>query len=107
MSLWSRMRNLFRDEKLNAELDEEMQSHIAEAIENGRAPDDARRAFGTLISYREESRDLRLICWLNNLRADAVFGWRQLKKTRVASAAAILSLALGIGASTAAYRLID
>ena len=48
-----------------------------------------------------------LITWLDSLRADAVFGWRQLTKNKVASAAAILSLALGIGACTSAFRLID
>ena len=50
--------------------------------------------------HREESRDVRLIAWLDSLRADAIFGWRQLKKKKVTSAAAILSLALGIGACT-------
>src|SRR5205807_532703 len=43
----------------------------------------------------------------DHLRADAVFGWRQLRKNKVTSAAAILSLGLAIGASTAAFRLID
>ena len=42
-----------------------------------------------------------------SLLADAVFGWRQIKKKKVTSAAAILSLALAIGACTAAFRLID
>jgi predicted permease len=45
--------------------------------------------------------------WLDSLRADAVFGWRQLVKRKVTSAAAILSLALAIGACTSAFRLID
>lgn len=48
-----------------------------------------------------------LLIWLESLRADAVYGWRQLKKHKVISAAAILSLALGIGACTSAFRLID
>ena len=51
--------------------------------------------------------DIRLIPWLDSLRADAVFGWRQIVKKKVTSAAAILSLALGIGACTSAFRLID
>ncbi len=53
------------------------------------------------------SLDIRLLGWLDSLRADAVFGWRQLKKRKVTSAAAILSLALAIGACTSAFRLID
>src|SRR5216684_4297100 len=107
MSLWSRIGNVFRGDHLSREIDEELESHIAEAIEQGRDPVEARRAFGSPLRQREESRDIRLIPWLDSLRADAVFGWRQLKKKKVTSAAAILSLALAIGACTAAFRLID
>lgn len=49
----------------------------------------------------------RLFTWFDSLRADAVFGWRQLKKRKVTSAAAILSLGLALGACTAAFRLMD
>jgi predicted permease len=49
----------------------------------------------------------RVLGLLDSPRADAIFGWRQLKKNKVTSAAAILSLALGIGACTSAFRLID
>ena len=45
--------------------------------------------------------------WLDSLCADAVFGWRRLLKSKVTSAAAVLSLALAIGACTSAFRLID
>ena len=107
MSLWSRIANVFRGDRLSREIDEEPQSHIEEAIEQGRDPAEARRAFGSALRLREESRDVRLLAWLDSLRADAVFGWRQLTKRKVTSAAAILSLALAIGACTAAFRLID
>jgi predicted permease len=50
---------------------------------------------------------VRVLRWLDSLRADAVFGWRQIKKRKLTSAAAILSLAVGIGACTAAFRLVD
>jgi predicted permease len=107
MSLWSRIANVFRPDRLSREIDEELQSHLAEAAEQGRDPAEARRALGPAIRLREESRDVRLIVWLDSLRADAVFGWRQLIKNKLISAAAILSLALGIGACTSAFRLID
>jgi predicted permease len=107
MSLWSRMMNALRGDRLNSEIDEEFASHIQEAIERGRDPGEARRAFGATLRQREESRDIKLIAWLESLRADAVFGWRQLSKTKLTSAAAILSLALAIGACTSAFRLID
>jgi putative ABC transport system permease protein len=107
MSLWSRMANVFRGRSLSREIDEELESHITEAIEQGRDPAEARSVFGSPLRLREESRDIRVIAWLDALRADAVFGWRQLRKNKVTSAAAILSLALAIGACTSAFRLID
>jgi len=107
MSLWSRIVNGLRADRLNREIDEEFASHIDEAIEQGREPLEARRAFGSALRQRESSRDARLIVWLDSLRADAVFGWRQLMKRKVTSAAAILSLALAIGACTSAFRIVD
>ncbi len=107
MSLLSRLANLFRRDQLNREIDEELQSHIDEAIENGRDPDEVHRAFGPRLATRDESRDIRLVPWLDSLRADIDFGWRQLIKSKVTSAAAILSLGLAVGAGTAAFRLVD
>jgi predicted permease len=107
MSLWSRIANVFRPDRLGREIDDELASHIQEAIDQGRNLAEARRAFGSALKQREESRDLKLIPWLDSIRADAVFGLRQLRKKKVTSAAAILSLALAIGACTAAFRLID
>src|SRR5271169_1510055 len=107
MSLWSRLGNVLRGDRLSREIDEELRAHIEEAIEQGRDPVEARKAFGSGLRHREESRDLRLIPWLDSVRADAIFGWRQLWKRKVTSAAAILSLALAIGACTSAFRLID
>jgi predicted permease len=107
MSLWSHIANVFRGERLTREIDEELQSHIEEATARGREPGEARRSFGSPLQLREESRDLRILAWLDSLRADVVFGWRQIMKRKVTSAAAILSLALAIGACTAAFRLMD
>ena len=50
---------------------------------------------------------MRGLAWLDSLRADAIFGWRQLRKNKVTSAAAVVSLALAIGACTSAFRIID
>lgn len=107
MSLWSRIANVFRPDSVGREIDEELQSHLEEAIEQGRDPAEARRAFGSPLRHREESREVRIFAWIDSLRADAVFGWRQLGKRKVTSAAAVLSLALGIGACASAFRLID
>jgi putative ABC transport system permease protein len=107
MSLWSRISNVFRADRLNREIEEEFEAHITEAVEQGRDPEAARRALGAVVRQRQVSHDVRVVGWLDSLRADVVFGWRQLKRNKVTSAAAILSLALAIGACTAAFRLID
>src|SRR3982750_814631 len=107
MTLWSRIANVFRSHQVTSEIDEELQSHIEEAIEHGRDPAEARKSFGPLTATREQSRDFRILPWLDSLKADTIFGWRQLVKRKVTSAAAILSLALAIGACTSAFRLID
>jgi predicted permease len=107
MSLWSRITNTFRGERLSREIAEELQEHVSDAVEDGRNPAEARRALGSPLHHAERSRDLRLFPWLDSLRADTVFAWRQLNKRKVTSAAAILSLALAIGACTSAFRLMD
>jgi len=107
MSLWSRITYAFRSDRLNREIDEELDAHLVDAAAEGRDPAEARRALGSALQHREASRDLRLLPCLDSLRADAVFGWRQLAKRKVTSAAAVLSLALGIGACISAFRLID
>ena len=107
MSLWSRFTNVFRPGRTRMEIEDELRSHIEEAAEQGRDPVEARRSFGSVLSTREASHDVRTLPWLDSLRADAIFGWRQLKKHKITSTAAILSLAIGIGACTSAFRLID
>src|SRR5206468_3367575 len=107
MSWIGRFGNFFRRGRVDAEIEEELASHIEEAIEQGRSPEEARKGFGGELLQRERSRDIKLLPWLDALAADVVFGWRQLRKRPAVSAAAILSLALAIGATTAAFRLID
>jgi len=107
MSYWSRIANVFRGRRIMREIDEEMESHILEAMEQGRDPAEARKAFGSMLRWREDSLDIRVAAWLDSLRADVRFGCRQLWKNRTASSAAILSLALAMGACVSAFRLID
>ena len=110
MSLWSRVANVFHGEKLSSEIAEEMESHIAEAIEQGRDPDEARRALGRNYEQRmqrEAGYEIRTVRWLELLRDDIRFGWKQLKRNKVTSIVAILSLALAMGACIGAFRLMD
>ena len=107
MGLWTRVGNVFRGDRLNRELDEEFEAHIADAVGDGRDAEEARRAFGPMLRQREASREFRVLGWLDGLRADALFGWRQLRRNRVTSTVAVLSLALAMGACVSAFRLID
>src|SRR6185437_11778543 len=97
MSLWSRISNAARGERLNREIEEELQSHLEEAIASGRDPGEARRAFGSTLRAREASHSIRVVEWIESLLADVRFGWRQLGRNKITTAAAVLSLALGIG----------
>ena len=111
MSLWSRISNAVSGERLNREIEEELQSHMEEAIASGRDPREARRALGSTpdsgLRAREASHSIRVAGWLESLLADVRFGWRQLCRNKVTSVAAVLSLALGIGSCVSAFRLID
>jgi putative ABC transport system permease protein len=107
MSVWTRVWNAFRGDRLNRELNEEFESHIEEAVAEGRDPEEVRQVFGSMLRQREASRRVRVAGWLDGLKADVIFGWRQLRRNRVTSTAAILSLALAMGACVSAFRLID
>src|SRR5688572_400236 len=107
MGRLSRFVNVWRRDRLTRDIDEELESHVHEAVEHGRDEHEARAAFGPPLRWREESRDIKLMPWLESLSTDAPFGWRQLTQNGVTSAAAILSLALAIGACGAAFRIAD
>jgi predicted permease len=107
MSLWSRLANVVRGDRLIREIDEELESHLAEAIARGRDPGEARRAFGGLLRQREASRDIRRMVWLGDFLMDLRYGARTLRRQPGFLAAAVLSLGLGIGANAAIFSVID
>src|ERR1700730_907723 len=107
MSLWSRLLNVVRGDRLIREIDEELESHLAEAIAGGRDPAEARRAFGAALRHREVSRDIRRVVWLDDFLMDLRYAVRTLARQPGFLAAAVLSLGLGIGANTAIFSLID
>jgi predicted permease len=107
MSLWSRISNALRGDRLNGEIDEELRAHMEEAIASGRDPQEVRRAFGSVLRAREASHSIRVAGWLESILADVRFGWRQLWRNKVTSAVAVLSLGLAMGSCVGAFRLID
>ena len=112
---WRKLRFLFQRERFDQALDEEMQSHIemrADELQQaglGRADAlaQARREFGSSLRTREDTRSAWQIRWLEDLASDLTHALRALRRSPGFAAAAILSLALGIGANTAIFTLIN
>lgn len=107
MGLWSRLTSAVRTDRLIDDIDEELASHVAEAVEHGRDPDEARRALGPLLRHREASRDVRQLGWLADFIMDVRYAVRGFGRQRTFVAVALLSLAVGIGANGAIFSVID
>jgi putative ABC transport system permease protein len=115
MSFVSRVVNAFRGGRVDRELAEELRFHYEARVEDlvrggmslREAEREARQRLGNSLAFREQGRDVRLAPWLETLWRDARFGVRMLAKDRTVTAAAAVSLALAIGACTAAFALID
>jgi predicted permease len=105
----------FRREQLDKELNAEIRGHLEEAIrdriERGESLDEARanalREFGNVGLVKETTREMWGLGWLEQLGQDLRFGLRMLWKSKVFTAIVLLSLALGIGANTAIFSLVD
>jgi putative ABC transport system permease protein len=107
-SLWSgRAADSELDEELRFHLDQQIAAHVANGVTPERARTLALRAIGGVEQRKEECRDQRRVARLENLVRDLRFAGRQLRKQPVFTAAAVLSLALGIGANTAIFQLLN
>src|SRR5437899_11516221 len=110
-----RILNWFRLRRLEADLDRELHYHIdrrvTDLIHSGLPEPEARRLvaleLGGAAQIREEVRDIWLTRWLRDFAYDLRFTARSFRKTPSFTITTILSLMLGIGATTAIYSLVD
>ena len=115
----ARLRNLWRtlrgrrqwEADLRSELHDHLEARAADLARNGLTPEQARRQarleLGSAEHYREEARAASGLRWFDEIRQDLHYAYRALRRTPSFVAVAVISLALGVGANTVVFSVVD